>query len=105
MAFGIEPNKRTIVPASLRATGIVATSEANKSIYDKYFNQLIFESQVDHIWGTENQVKNSPVKATFYTNASGNPLDASDAAVTFSADDRITMVHDIALTANLVLKD
>jgi hypothetical protein len=103
MAFGIDPSKRTTLPIALRATGIVATSEADKSIYDKYFNQLIFESQADHIWGTSDQVKNSPIKATFYTDASGNPLDASDAAITFNHDDRIVMVHDTALTANLVI--
>jgi hypothetical protein len=101
--FGIKPSQRDIVPVGLRRLGFEATSDGKKSIYDKYLNQLIFETQFDHVWGTETQTKADPPESTFYTDVSGNPLDASDSAVTFNHDDRIVMVHDTALTANLVI--
>lgn len=101
--FGIKPSQRDIVPNGLRRTGFEASTDGKKSPYDKYLNQIIFETQFDHVWGTETQTKADPPESTFYTDASGNPLDASDAAVTFNHDDRIVMVHDTALTANLVI--
>lgn len=101
--FGIKPSQRDIVPNGLRRTGFEASTDGKKSPYDKYLNQIIFETQFDHVWGTETQTKADPPESTFYTDASGNPLDASDAAVTFNHDDRIVMVHDTALIANLVI--
>jgi hypothetical protein len=99
--FGVNPAKRESIAEDFRLEGV--GFDNNNGIKRSKFNELIFKISCDHLWGTEAQVKLSSPRATFYTDASGNPLDSSDSAVTFNDDDRIVMVHDTALTSNLVI--
>lgn len=95
--FGIDPDERVEVPAGVRRTGIFG----GKGIFSKYFNQLIFETKQDHIWGTQAQTLTDD--ATFYTDSSGNPFDKNDVAVTLANDDKILATHNATLAANLKL--
>lgn len=86
--FAIDPDKRIDVPTGLRRSGITG----GNGIFDKYFNQIIFELRQDHIWGTQAQVLLGD--ATFYTAGSGDALDASDSVVNFSDDDKILIARN-----------
>ncbi len=97
MTVGKNPDNRFDVPIGFRRSGV----EGGKGVYNKYMNQLLFELKQDHIWGTAAQATLND--ATFYTDASGNPLDKNDAAVTIEEDDKILIVHDVAATANMAL--
>jgi hypothetical protein len=99
--FAVNPDKRISIPEDARLDGI--TYQNNKGIDWKLMNTLLFERNSDHLFGTEAQVKLPSPRATFYTDGSGNALDKNDAAVTFQDDDRIVIVYDVALTANLLL--
>ncbi len=95
--FARKPTGRVLIPLSKLKTGFVATQEPHE-----YFNQAIFESVADLVWGTQDQVKIS-LDADFYTDGSGNPLDLDDFAVTINEDSTIIMIHDVTQTANLLL--
>jgi len=101
--FGIKPSSRTIVPSGIRRTGFEASTDGKAGVFDKYLNQIIFESKANQVWGTEVQTKSDPPESTFYTNGSGAALDSSDTAVAFVDGDKVLMVYDSTLTANLVL--
>ena len=103
MIFGVEIDNKTTIPNGLKSKGFEANVEGSKTIHDKYLNYLLFKLKVDHVWGTETQVKDLEPTATFYTDVSGNALDKNDASVSFFDDDRIVMVHNVALAANLSL--
>jgi len=90
------PPASSPMPEAKRKTGFQATQEPHE-----YANQAIFESVTDHIWGTQNQTLTDD--ATFYTDSAGNPFNKNDDAVTLVDDDKILVVHDTALTANLKL--
>lgn len=103
MIFGVEIDNKTTIPNGLKSKGFEANVEGSKTIHDKYLNYLLFKLKVDHVWGTETQVKDLEPTATFYTDVSGNALDKNDASVSFFDDDRIVMVHNVTLVANLSL--
>ena len=56
---------------------------------------------LDHIWGTSAQVASGD--ATFYTDGSGNPLNAVAGSVTINEDDKILIAHNVTSTANMML--
>jgi len=101
--FGIKPSSRTIVPSGIRRTGFEASTDGKAGVFDKYLNQIIFEAKANQVWGTEAQTKSDPPESTFYTNGSGAALDSSNAPVAFVDGDKVLMVYDSTLTANLVL--
>ena len=93
--FSIKESSRSSIPSAKRIQGFI---EGEKPPFE-YINQAIFESVTDHVWGTETQVKSS-LDATFYTDASGSPLDSSDSAATIATDDKILIAHNSAQTVN-----
>ncbi len=97
--FGVDQDKRVEVPDGLKSEGV----DGGGGIFNEYFNQALFETQADHIWGNQLQVTVDPATATFYTDSSGNPLDASASAVTINDDDKILIRHDSTQSANLLL--
>jgi len=97
--IAIDPDVRA-TPAEIAARKVSGFSV--EKIDRKEFNQIIFTKDTDHVWGNENQVKVAKT-ASFYTDATGAPLDANDAAVTLENDDRILMAHDVEITSNLLL--
>lgn len=96
--FGVDSDNRIEVPNGLKNEGV----EGGGGIMADYMNQALFETQADHIWGTQSQVTVDPAEATFYTDGSGNPLDAAAGAVTINEDDKILIRHNVTQTANLL---
>lgn len=96
--FGVK--NKVAVPLSVKKDGALGTF-GNKGFYGNYFDQLIYEGVTDHIWGTQAQVTAND--ATFYTDGSGNPLDASASPVTINDDEKILINHNATQTANLAL--
>jgi len=90
------PPAASPMPEAKRKTGFEATQEPHE-----YANQAIFESVTDHVWGTQNQTLTDD--ATFYTDSTGNPFDKTDTAVVLTDDDKVLIVYDTALAANLKL--
>jgi len=90
------PPAASPMPEAKRKTGFEATQEPHE-----YANQAIFESVTDHVWGTQNQTLTDD--ATFYTDSAGNPFNKNDDAVTLVDDDKVLVVHDTTLAANLKL--
>ena len=97
--FGINPDERTNPPAGLRGTGV----EGGKGIFDEYFNQMLFETQADHIIDTEANVKlaTDPTGTCYYNSTSTEFQDRNDATVTFLDGDRIVWRGLDAITANI----
>lgn len=95
--FGIK--NKEIVPLSVKKDGAIETF-GNKGFYGNYFDQLIYESVTDYVWGTQAQTLTND--ASFYTDASGNPLDSGDVAVVISDDAKILINHNVTQTANLL---
>jgi hypothetical protein len=101
--FGIDPAKRADVPTGLRGSGVTGGG----GIFDDYFNQIIFETQADHVINTETKVKQStPVEGTCYYNSTATEFqDKNDATVTFTDGDKIlwagldTIAADIDISA------
>lgn len=94
--FSKNTDNRETIPAAKKKDGFAATQEPHE-----YFNQGLFEAVTDHVWGTSAQVASDD--ATFYTDASGNPLDKTASAVTINEDDKILIAHNVAATANMAL--
>lgn len=94
--FAPSTENREPIPASKNKEGFLPTQEPHE-----YINQAIFKGVTDHIWGTSAQASSDD--ATFYTDASGNPLDKTASAVTINEDDKILIAHDVAATANMTL--
>lgn len=60
------------------------------------------EPQEEYTWGTITQT--SAGDSDFYTDASGDPLDADDNPFTIDDDSKIQIVHDAVATANILIK-
>ena len=97
--FGINPDERQDAPAGLRGKGV----EGGKGIFDEYFNQILFETQADHIIDTEANVKlaDDPRGTCYYSSTATEFQDRNDATVNFSAGDRIVWKGLDAITANI----
>ncbi len=98
--FGTDKDERVDVPIGLRRSGV----EGGKGIFHKYFNQLIFETKQDHIWGTAAQVALGD--ATIYSDSAGliYDKDATDITANLQDDDVILITYDATLAANLIIQ-
>ncbi len=76
-------------------------SSDDEFIFRDHPATLFDKSITNHIWGTSAQATSGD--ATFYTDASGNPLDKDAIAVTIEEDDKILIAHNVTATANMAL--
>lgn len=90
----------TVVPAVMKYYEDDSGTEqelAGTTLTQTLTNKTIAE----YVWGTSAQV--TAGTATMYTEASGTPKDSAGSTITFSIGDRIAIVYNSTLTANLVL--
>jgi hypothetical protein len=94
--FAVKKDNRLEVPLALTRTGV----EDNNGFPLDYFNQAIYELGTDWVLGTAAQVALGD--ANISSNA-GTLEDADSVTIVLKNDDRIKIVYDVALTANLVI--
>lgn len=99
--FGIGSGVRKDIPVGLRGSG----ATGGKGLSNKFFNQAILESQVDHVINTETKVKETdPTEGTAYVDLTDGVIrDKDDVAVTILDGDRIHWVEFGTLTADIDL--
>jgi len=91
--WGIKEANRASIPVAKRGVG----AEGDEELYASYFNQAIYETQVDYIIGTATQVTNGEANVKF----DGSFKDFAGAAVSFSDGDRIAILGFDTLTTDV----
>jgi hypothetical protein len=98
--FAIDPEQRDTVPTGLKRSGV----SGGNGIFDKYFNQALFEIQQDHVIGTAAQLALNDCTLK-YQSSDQTLRDKDDNIVVLDDDDRVyiigldTLTNDFDLSA------